>query len=122
MGRSLREAADRSPSGVLPPAGTEPGNQARSAASGRCAVDMVERRVESVSYSRQPAGTGPGSWANSCTNKMTAASTTTISERYPWRSGRLEAFRRRQHTTGAGQGELHPRVIPQHLRYGLEDF
>jgi hypothetical protein len=88
VGPSPREAADQFRSGARPPAGTEPGNRDGP----QHPVDPRSRWSRdgwrSVSQCRQQAGTGPGSWVNSCSNWTMAASTTATLARSPWRSGR----------------------------------
>src|SRR5829696_2617361 len=87
--------------------------QARAAASGRCAVDVAERRVEIrvlVSPTRRD-------WHRLLGELVLQLDDGRVYDRDLGAlsvalGSVLEAFRRRQHATGA-QRELHPPVVPQ---------
>jgi hypothetical protein len=80
VGQSRREVGDRSPSGVRPPAGIEPGN--RHGQQPPVALRSRWSRGRSLSTSpwRRRGVTGPRCSPSSCTSSTMAASTT---ETYP---------------------------------------
>ena len=90
--------------------------QGRAAASGRSAVEVVERRVEI----RVPVPPTGRDWARLLGELLLQLDDGRVYDRDLGAlsvalGSLLEAFRRRQHATGA-QRELHPPVVPQRFR------